>query len=297
MDVDPVVGEEVLAVDDQRDGQEVAVAQALGALHDVRRGRRVGDRRGHGQRQRRDDRRGLEDLVGRVHGDALGALEVELRGRRVQPHLAAHLLDALGHHLPHLARAVAGVLELVDQGLDLVVLVADEGGLRGRPEAQALDALGGPLGAQLGRGDAPDLLGVALEEVRVQAPAEAVGHPLLEVVLVALALQRGAQVAQAAEHELPRAELLDDVHAVEGVVEELAAPEDAAHARAHEELVAHDLQPEVVDLLGLREEAMAAEVEAEALGVDDRLGDAADLLVGLEDDDLLAGLGHAGTRP
>jgi hypothetical protein len=35
---------------------------------------------------------------------------------------------------------------------------------------------------------------------------------------------------------------------------------------------------------------VAAQVEAVAVGVDDGLGDAADLLVGLEDDDLLAGL-------
>ena len=44
---------------------------------------------------------------------------------------------------------------------------------------------------------------------------------------------------------------------------------------------------------------MAAEVEAVAVGVDDGLGDAADLVVGLEDDDLLAGLGQqvAGGQP
>jgi hypothetical protein len=50
--------------------------------------------------------------------------------------------------------------------------------------------------------------------------------------------------------------------------------------------------PEVVDLLVLGEEAVAAEVEAVAVGVDDGLGDAADLVVGLEDDDLLALLGQ-----
>jgi hypothetical protein len=37
---------------------------------------------------------------------------------------------------------------------------------------------------------------------------------------------------------------------------------------------------------------VAAEVEPVAVRVDDGLGDAADLLVGLEDDDLLAGLGQ-----
>jgi hypothetical protein len=71
-------------------------------------------------------------------------------------------------------------VELGDQRLDLVVLVAEEGGLRGGEEGEALDALGGPLGAQLGGRDAPHLLRVGLEEVLVEALAEAVGDPLLE---------------------------------------------------------------------------------------------------------------------
>lgn len=64
------------------------------------------------------------------------------------------------------------------------------------------------------------------------------------------------------------------------------------HARALEELVAHDLVPEIVDLLVLREEPVATEVEAVAVGINDRLGDTADLVVGLEHDDLLARLGQ-----
>ena len=215
---------------------------------------------------------------------------------RLEAHLAAELLDAGGHGLPHLARAVARVLELVDQRLDLVALVAEEGGLGGAEEAQALDALGGPLGAHLGGGDAPHLLGVALEEVGVEALAEAVGDPGLEVVLAALGLDRGPHVAQRAAHELDRAELLDDVGALERVVEVAPAPVDARHARAHEELVAHDLEPEVVDLLALGEEAVPAEVEAVALGVDDGLGQAADLLVGFQHDHAPAGLGEQVAR-
>jgi hypothetical protein len=99
-----------------------------------------------------------------------------------------------------------------------------------------------------------------------------------------------------AAHDLDRAELADDVGALERVVEVLAAPEDPRHARALEELVAHDLVPEVVDLLVLGEEAVAAEIEAVAVGVDDRLGDAADLVVGLQHDHVLAGLGQQVAR-
>jgi hypothetical protein len=56
------------------------------------------------------------------------------------------------------------------------------------------------------------------------------------------------------------------------------------HARALEELLLHHLVPEVVDLLGLGEEAVAAQVEAEAVA---NLGlrDASNLVLRLEHDD------------
>ena len=83
--------------------------------------------------------------------------------------------------------------------------------------------------------------------------------------------------------ELDRAELLITSMPVERVVEELAVPVDPRHARALEELLAHHLVPEVVDLLGLGEEAVAAEIEAVAVA-DLGLGEAADLVLGLEHD-------------
>ena len=241
--------------------------------------------------------------VGHAAGLDLGdvrAVDDDARHGRLGEDLAAELADLAAHRVPHLAGAVAGVVELVDQRLDLVALVAQERRLGGAEERQALDALGGPLGADLRRRDAPDLLVVGLEEERVQAPAEALGDPLLEVLLGRVALeQRGPQIGEAGARQLDRPELLDDVGAVERVVEELAVPEDARLARALEELVAHDLVPEVVDLLGLGEEAVAAEVEAVALGVDHGLGEAAELVLGLDDDHGLALLGEqvAGGQP
>ena len=177
----------------------------------------------------------------------------------------------------------ARVVELGDQRLDLVALVAEERGLGGGEEREALDPLRRPLGAQLGRRDAPHLLGVGLEEVLVEPLAEAVGDPLLEVVLAPLRLDGRPQVGHAGEEQLDRAELADDVHALQRIVEELAVPVDPRHARALEELLPHHLVPEGVDLLGLGEEAVPAEVEAVAvahLG----LGQAADLVLGLEHD-------------
>src|SRR4029078_10306524 len=156
---------------------------------------------------------------------ARGALEA--RGGRLEPDLAAELLDAGRHLLPHLARSVARVLELPDQRLDLVAAVAEEGGLGGAEEGQALDALGGPLGAQLRGRHAPHLLGVGLEEVVVEALAEAVGDPLLDVVLAALGLDRGPQVGEQAQRQLDGAELRYDDRVAQRIVEELAPPEDA----------------------------------------------------------------------
>src|SRR4029078_6223957 len=104
-------------------------------------------------------------------------LDLDVVDAGVEPDLAAEGDDLVAHRLPHLAGAEARGVELVDKRLDLVVAVAHEGGLRGRPEGQALDPLGGPLGAQLGGRDTPDLLGVDLEEVVVDAPSEAVSYP------------------------------------------------------------------------------------------------------------------------
>ena len=214
----------------------------------------------------------------------LVALDDEPLDRRPGADVAAERADLVGHRLPHLAGAVARVVELLDQALDLVALVPEERGLRGRGEREPLDPLRRPLGAQLGGRHAPDLLRVRLEEELVEAAAEAVRHPLLVRLLAALRPDRRGEVRGGDAGELDRAELLHHVRPVQRVVEELPVPEDARHARPQEELVAHDLVPQALDLLRLREEAVAAEVEAVAVPLHG-LGEPADLVLGLEDDD------------
>ena len=266
VDVDPVVREEVLAVEHERDGEEVAVAQALGGGDDLRRGCGSAMPTMLRSGSERDD---VARLVLLAAGDApwstrpssITSFSTGVFSSTWPP----SLLDVVGHRLPHLARAVARVVELADQRLDLVALVAEERGLGGAEEGQALDPLGGPLGADLRGRHAPDLLGVGLEEEVEEALAEAVGDPLLEGVLAALRLDLRPEVGEHAARQLDRAELLDHVRAAQRVVEELLVPVDARHARALEELLAHDLVPEVVDLLDLGEEAVAAEVEAVAV--------------------------------
>src|SRR5581483_9901894 len=229
------------------------------------------------QRQRRDDVVGqLVQLAARLDLDDAAADELDPLDRRLEPHLPALIDDRVGHPLPHLAGAVARIVELRDQALDLVPLVAEDRRPRGREEREPLDALRGPLGANLRGRRAPHLLVVRLEEQLEQATAEAVRHPVLERVVDLVALRRGARVRGHAARELHRAELLDHVRAAQRVVEIAVVPVDARHARTQQELVAHHLVPEVVDLLRLGEEAVAVAL--------DRLRKAADLVLGLEDD-------------
>src|SRR5204863_245798 len=80
-----------------------------------------------------------------------------------------------------------------------------------------------------------------------QPPAEAIRHPVLEGLLLPLRLQLRPDVREERARELDRPELLDHVGAAQRVVEELAVPVDARHARPPQELLAHDLVPERVD--------------------------------------------------
>ena len=71
-----------------------------------------------------------------------------------------------------------------------------------------------------------------------------------------------------ATHRLDRAEVAQHVHRDERVVVELAAVQDATLARSVEHLLRReDLVPQLVDGAHLREEAVAADVEAPALAL------------------------------
>src|SRR5437763_10947702 len=81
------------------------------------------------------------------------------------------------------------------------------------------------------------------------------------------------EVRRHAPRRLDRSEVAQRVHRRDRVVVELAAVVDAAEPGPAQEVVAsEDLEPEILDRLHLREEAMAADVEAPAV----TLGGAAD---------------------
>ncbi len=189
VNVDPVVREQLGAIDDHRHGDEVPILEiARRLLHG---GRRAAAQAPHQMRQRhrRDDVRGrLEQAatVGVLDLDAANGVAVVRDGgdARVQEDRSAELLDPCRKRFPHHPGTQTRIFEFVNQRLDLAARPAvqprrqhvDDGNL----QRQALDPLGGPPRADGAARNAPHFLGVGLEEQPEQLSSEAVRDPVLE---------------------------------------------------------------------------------------------------------------------
>ena len=205
VDVDPVVGKQVVALQHQRDHEEVAVPEALGGRA-ARLRRRLDRARAPARaaassrsRDRPRNARSPSGVSARTRRDAAAvASRLPSPGGRSSTWLPSRD-DAIAAALPTSGpgprrgywNSLISVLIAVDR---LLSDAAVEDRLR---ERQALDALGGPLGADLGARDAPDLLRVGLEEDLVQPLAEPVGDPLLEVLLDRVRAEVPLDVARA----------------------------------------------------------------------------------------------------
>ena len=134
-------------------------------------------------------------------------------------------------------------------------------------------------------------VGRGFEEDFEEAMAETIGDPLGEGLL---GLDRDEARLDVTEEDVEgfvEAEIEEGVHRFQGIIEVAALVINPGEARAIDEIVGHDLPPDFVDFLGFAEEAVAADVEAEAFGLDGP-GNAADVSgVGFPYDDLLAGAG------
>ena len=115
----------------------------------------------------------------------------------------ASILVARG--VPHHARPEPRIAEGLEQRLDRLPvvgpLVEPERALEPvgnrAPQAEALDALRGPVGAHLVARHAPHLLGVGLEEDRIEPLAELVDGPVLEALHFADREQLGPERSSA----------------------------------------------------------------------------------------------------
>lgn len=139
-------------------------------------------------------------------------LAVEING-------AALLHDLVGGGLPYLAGTEAGIEEISDQrlgrGRGLLTLERGEDRV---PQRKALDALRGPIGADLIARNAPHFFGVGLEENLEQALAESIGHPLRERGLRLDRLQPRLEIAEENVEGLHRPEVQECVYGLERVI-------------------------------------------------------------------------------
>ncbi len=183
----------------------------------------------------------------------------------VEVHRAALTTYAVAHRFPHLAGTKPGILELVDQRLDHLALTrlepAKQSVHHSRDQTQALDPLRCPVGRHRAGGDAPNFLGVRLEEGLEEHLAEAIDDPRLEATLGPDGTKSGLDVTQQDAGGPPGTELPERIDWLERVMEKLAAVVDTAQPRAGDERVAQDLAPEGVDLAVLGEEPVAADIE------------------------------------
>ena len=172
MDVDPVVGKQL------RPGRGSAPRRGSRGSEGRRAACRTRRRRGRVETRARAMRKrhGGDDVLGleaRARRPASRARPPS-RGRRAMSMRVTVCRsstwlpsrdDAVAARLPHLARAEPRILELVDQRLDRRRRACSATWREDRArERETLDALRRPFRADLGARNAPDLLGVGLEE-------------------------------------------------------------------------------------------------------------------------------------
>ena len=254
LDVDPVVGGYAPAphrcadrglARDQADDDEVAVREPAGDLAHVRRGRGVHalDEVLHRHRRyrvvaaHRLDRVRVADA--HVDGDDPAAREPDALDAAVRRDRAAALAHLPGDFLPQLSGTELRIEEALDQarvrGLRREAHRATHRVNDGARERQPLDALRAPRRADPGAGDAPDLLGVRLEERLVELPPEPVDEEVLEVAFGTTRERLGGEIAQSRAHRSEHAQV-DDRADVEPdrVVEEAPAMVDPRQSVPHQ---------------------------------------------------------------
>ena len=233
-----------------------------------------------------------EALFLAVGGDDVDAPQPAGRVIGEPPHVAAHQHPPAARHdlarrrLPHHAGALARILEALDQrlhhrsagriGTAARLQRARQRVHDGDAQIEALDALRRPVGGNLVARHAPHLFGVGLEEHAEQPLAELVAHPVVEALRLRDRRHLGPRVGQHAGGAGEDAEIGERLERLERIGIEFPVVVDAREARPLDEIVGQDLAPQVDHLLRLGKEAMAADVEGEAL-VAHRAADPADI--------------------
>ncbi len=177
VDVNPVVGKELGDVEDEDDGEKITIAETVGGMEDIGRGRRL-----DGVDEVAEGKGGDECVAGDgVLGAVIfiddtcdaHAVAVDAGDGRVQEDLAAAFADAGGECFPHHAGTEARIFKFFDEGFDATAVLKDCA-FEGRGEGKPANALGSPFGAYFGTGDAPHFFGVGHEKDAIEAASKTV---------------------------------------------------------------------------------------------------------------------------
>src|SRR5215472_8130558 len=185
--------------------------------------------------------------------------------------------------LPHHAGPALGIVELLDQACDVLLITTREDRVGRRlQKRQILYSLSRPVRLDLCRRHSPDFLCVRLEEDAVKPPTEASGYPALERRLIPRWVDLGPGVRQEATHCLAQPQPLQSVEGAQRIVKHVAVVIDTAHAGTEQEVLgSKDLVPQILDSAHFGEEAMTADVKTPPIA-QNSAGQAADDIIGLE---------------
>ena len=194
------------------------------------------------------DRRGASGLV--VDADGAGMCE----------DASSHFADLARTAFPQHAGAEARVVEGFDEGFDLAAVA--QGIKNGAHEAEPVDALGSPVGADLSAGDAPDFFRVGLEEGAVKTIAKAVADPVLKGILGQEGLDPRLHIAGEHHEALEETKIANGVQDLERVLVKFISVKNAGQAGDLEHRLIHHVCPEALHILALREKPVATDVDA-----------------------------------
>ena len=228
---------------------------------------------------------GFAIRVGRAHPPVAIRILRQLFQPVTHQHLIALVFDVALGGIPHHAGAEARIAEGLEQGFDFLsvigLLVEAERAFQAIghrvPQAQALDPLRRPVRGHFVARHAPDLLGIGLEEDRIELVAELVDRPVLEAPHILVRKDLRLAIAQHAQGRAPDAEIPQGFKSAKWIAVEFAFIIDAAHPGPLDEVVGQNLVPQIDHLLALRKEAMPANIKTETFMLH-RPADPADIL-------------------
>src|SRR5438094_7850049 len=152
-----------------------------------------------------------------------------------------------------------------------------------RQEGKSLNALGSPFSLDTIAGDTPDFFRIGLEECFIEAPTEAVDHPLLKSLFFWVRSPLPLQIAQQDSEAFFQAQIGNGVKQIQRVLIKTFAVVNAREPGNTSKILPKHAFPELLNLRNFRIEAMTSDVETIPLKYF-RASNAADLVAFFQHD-------------